>query len=104
MTTAPPSHGAQRRLDAGRNDELPPVHGNAAGGVAAPVRVAAAWSWRLIMILAAVGLVGYLLSRITMVIIPVLIAGLLAGLLFPLVKWLRAPGSCSTGSRTGRCS
>ena len=84
------SHGAQRPLAPGHTNELPPVHGHASGGVTVSVRVAAAWSWRLIMILAAVGLAGYLLSRITVVIIPVLIAGLLAGLLFPLVKWLRA--------------
>ncbi|GAB2605676.1 AI-2E family transporter [Kocuria himachalensis] len=84
------SHGAQRPLAPGRSNKLPPVHGDAAGGVTVPVRVAAAWSWRLIIILAAVGLAGYLLARITVVIIPVLIAGLLAGLLFPLVKRLRA--------------
>lgn len=69
---------------------LPSLHGNAAGGVAISVRVAAAWSWRLIVIVAAVGVFGYLVSTITVVIIPVLLAGLLAGLLFPLVKWLRS--------------
>lgn len=83
------SHGAERPTDPGRGTELPPLHGDAAGGVSVPVRVAAAWSWRLLIILAAVGLFGYVLSTITVVIIPVLIAGLLAGLLFPLVKWLR---------------
>ncbi|MEX5262317.1 AI-2E family transporter [Kocuria sp. CPCC 205263] len=94
------SHRTQPRLGPGRNDELPPLRGDAAGGVSVPVRVAAAWSWRLIIILAAVGLAGYLLSKITVVIIPVLIAGLLAGLLFPLVKRLRAhhvPASVAAG-------
>ncbi|GGG42884.1 hypothetical protein GCM10011374_01580 [Kocuria dechangensis] len=84
------SHDAERSPGSWQDHDLPPLHGNAAGGVAIPVRVAAAWSWRLIIILAAVGLLGYILSTITVVIIPVLIAGLLAGLLFPLVKWLRA--------------
>ncbi|MEX5301336.1 AI-2E family transporter [Kocuria sabuli] len=84
------SHDAERPPSPGRSNELPPLHGNAAGGVAVSVRVAAAWSWRLLIILAAAGLLGYMLSTVTVVIIPVLIAGLLAGLLFPLVKWLRA--------------
>jgi hypothetical protein len=95
------SHDAERPLRPGPGTELPPLHGNAAGGVAVSVRVAAAWSWRLIIILAAVGLLGYMLSTITVVIIPVLIAGLLAGLLFPLVKWLRGqhvPAGLASGT------
>ncbi|MFC4902190.1 AI-2E family transporter [Kocuria oceani] len=84
------AHDAERPPLPGPGNELPPLHGNAAGGVAVSVRVAAAWSWRLLIILAAVGLFGYMLSTITVVIIPVLIAGLLAGLLFPLVKGMRA--------------
>ncbi|MUN62474.1 AI-2E family transporter [Kocuria sediminis] len=84
------AHDAERPPVPGPSIELPPLHGNAAGGVAVSVRVAAAWSWRLLIILAAVGLFGYMLSTITVVIIPVLIAGLLAGLLFPLVKGMRA--------------
>jgi predicted PurR-regulated permease PerM len=94
------SHDAERPADSGGSGELPPLHGNAAGGVSIPVRVAAAWSWRLIIILAAVGLLGYMLSTVTVVIIPVLIAALLAGLLFPLVKWLRSkhvPAGAASG-------
>ncbi|GAB2615755.1 AI-2E family transporter [Kocuria arenosa] len=95
------SHDAERPLRPPPGTELPPLHGNAAGGVAVSVRVAAAWSWRLLIILAAVGLFGYMLSTITVVIIPVLIAGLLAGLLFPLVKWLRGrhvPAGLASGT------
>ncbi|PLC13306.1 permease [Kocuria flava] len=94
------SPGAQPPAIPERTPELPPLHGNAAGGVTVPVRVAAAWSWRLIIILAAVGLVGWMLSRVTVVIIPVLVAGLLAGLLFPVVKWLRGrhvPAGAASG-------
>jgi predicted PurR-regulated permease PerM len=69
---------------------LTPLHDAAAPGVTAPVRVAAAWSWRLIIVLAAVGLSGYLVSTVTVVIIPVLIAGPLAGLVLPPVRWLRS--------------
>ena len=94
------AHGAERPADPGRSNELPPLHGNAAAGVTIPVRVAAAWSWRLIIVVAAVGLLGYILSTVTLVIVPVLVAALLAGLLFPLVKWLRSkhvPGGLASG-------
>ncbi|MFF0989863.1 AI-2E family transporter [Kocuria nitroreducens] len=83
------AHGALRPTDPGSDRQLPPSHGDAAAGVPVPVRVAAAWSWRLLTVVAAVGLFGYLLSTITVVVIPVLLAGLLAGLLFPPVKWAR---------------
>ncbi|MEX5271471.1 AI-2E family transporter [Kocuria sabuli] len=69
--------------------ELPSSRDDAAAGVPVPVRVAAAWSWRLLVVVAAVGLFGYLLSTVVVVVIPVLIAGLVAGLLFPVVKWAR---------------
>lgn len=58
--------------------------------VSAPVRIAAAWSWRVILVVAAIGLVGWLLSKVSTVLIPVAIAALLAGLLTPAVKWLRS--------------
>lgn len=58
--------------------------------VSAPVRIAAAWSWRIILVIAAIGLMGWLVSKISTVLIPVAIAALLAGLLTPAVKWLRS--------------
>ncbi|MDO4919351.1 AI-2E family transporter [Kocuria sp.] len=58
--------------------------------VTAPVRIAAAWSWRVLLVIAAVGVVGWLLSHVTTVLIPVLLAALLAGLLSPAVRWLRS--------------
>lgn len=84
------AHGAGRAGDPGPDRHLPSLHGDAASGVPVPVRVAAAWSWRLLVVVAAVGLCGYLLSTVAVVVIPVLIAGLLAGLLFPLVRWARS--------------
>jgi predicted PurR-regulated permease PerM len=84
------SHDAATFAGAGPGHVLPPLHGDAAGAVTIPVRVAAAWSWRLLIAVAAVGVAGYLLSRMTVVIVAVLIAALLAGLLFPVVKWLRS--------------
>jgi len=58
--------------------------------VSPPVRIAAAWSWRVILVVAAIGLAGWLVSKISTVLIPVAIAALLAGLLSPAVKWLRS--------------
>ncbi|BFU42053.1 AI-2E family transporter [Krasilnikovia sp. MM14-A1004] len=63
------------------------------------LRIAAAWSWRLIV----VGLVGYVLLRfigiISIVVIPLAIALLLSALLAPAVGWLlrmRLPRSLAT--------
>ena len=60
--------------------------------VTAPVRIAAAWSWRVLLVIAGIGVIGWLLSHVTTVFIPVLLAALLAGLLSPAVRWLRSKG------------
>jgi predicted PurR-regulated permease PerM len=52
------------------------------------VRRAAAWSWRLLVIVAAGALLLWGLTQITTIVIPVLIAILLAALLMPVVKVL----------------
>jgi putative heme transporter len=63
------------------------------------LRIAAAWSWRLIV----VGVVGWALLRfvgtVSIVVIPLAIAMLLSALLSPAVSWLlrlRVPGSLAT--------
>ena len=76
--------------DAPRSSDAPAL--DAQDTVTAPVRIAAAWSWRILLIIAGVGVVGWLLSLVTTVLIPVLLAVLLAGLLFPAVRWLRSRG------------
>jgi predicted PurR-regulated permease PerM len=53
------------------------------------VRIAASWAWRLGLILLVGGALIWLLSRISFLIIPVMVAALLAGLLRPIVAWLR---------------
>ncbi|MFF5386426.1 AI-2E family transporter [Kocuria rhizophila] len=58
--------------------------------VTAPVRIAAAWSWRVLLIVAGVGVVWWLLGHVTTVLIPVLLAAPIAGPLSPAVRWLRA--------------
>lgn len=53
------------------------------------VRIAAEWSWRVIIILVAAGVMIWLLSHVMLLLIPLLIAGLLASLLRPLHDALR---------------
>lgn len=52
------------------------------------LRVAAAWSWRLAIIIAVVSAVLWGLAQLSFLVIPVLVAALLAGLLGPVVRWL----------------
>ena len=52
----------------------------------------AAWSWRLLVVLAAVGLVLYLLILLKVIVVPVIVALFLATLLVPLVRWLEGRG------------
>ncbi|WP_052207315.1 AI-2E family transporter [Sinomonas humi] len=53
------------------------------------LRIAAAWSWRLAIIIAVVSAVLWGLAHLSFLVIPVLVAALLAGLLSPVVAWLR---------------
>ncbi|HET8642499.1 MAG TPA: AI-2E family transporter [Pseudonocardiaceae bacterium] len=53
------------------------------------LRIVAAWSWRLLVI-AAVGVVVFnVVSRLKLVVVPLVIALLLSALLAPAVRWLR---------------
>jgi predicted PurR-regulated permease PerM len=52
----------------------------------------AAWSWRLLVVLAAAGLVLYLLIQLKVIVVPVIVALFLATLLVPLVRALEARG------------
>ncbi|HET7139996.1 MAG TPA: AI-2E family transporter [Arthrobacter sp.] len=54
------------------------------------IRIAASWAWRLGLILLMAGALIWLLGRISFLIIPVMVAALLAGLLSPVVRWLRS--------------
>lgn len=98
------------KLPRGRPDRpllapvLPPTPGGAvplSGDRRAPrdddsvpygVRVAAAWSWRLLLIVVGVFALVWCLSQVATVVVPVLIALLLAALGHPLVRWLSARG------------
>ena len=56
------------------------------------LRRLAAWSWRLLVVLVAAGLVLYLLIQLKVIVVPVIVALFLATLLVPLVRWLEARG------------
>ncbi|MFJ4208652.1 AI-2E family transporter [Paenarthrobacter sp. NPDC089675] len=60
-----------------------------AEGIPYGVRIAAAWSWRAGLILVMIGILVWLLGKVSFLIIPVMVAALLAGLLYPVVAWLR---------------
>jgi putative heme transporter len=56
------------------------------------LRRLAAWSWRLLVILTAAGLVLYLLILLKVIVVPVIVALFLATLLVPMVSWLERRG------------
>jgi len=56
------------------------------------VDLAAAWSWRLLVIAAATALLGYLISFFAVMVIPVVVALLISALVVPLVDWLERLG------------
>jgi len=63
------------------------------------VRTAAAWAWRLVAIVAAAVVIGYGLTKLSEIVIPVLVALLLTALLIHLVEWLARwlPRGLATG-------
>jgi predicted PurR-regulated permease PerM len=53
------------------------------------LRIAAAWSWRLMLLIAAAAVLLWLVGRLRTVLIPLSIALLLSALLAPMMGWLR---------------
>lgn len=53
------------------------------------VRIAAAWAWRVGLIMVVGGALIWLLGRVSFLIIPLMVAALLAGLLYPVTGWFR---------------
>ncbi|OMC48802.1 AI-2E family transporter [Mycobacterium sp. IS-2888] len=56
------------------------------------VRRAAAWSWRLLVILAAVVALLWVVKRLEIIVVPVLLALMISALLVPAVDWLDRRG------------
>jgi predicted PurR-regulated permease PerM len=69
----------------------PPEHpiGDDGQGVPYPLRIAAAWSWRLLILVLAGAVLLYVVGKLHQVFVPVSIALLLSALLAPLVGWLK---------------
>jgi predicted PurR-regulated permease PerM len=59
----------------------------------------AAVSWRLLVVAAVIGVVGYLLVYLRLVVLPVIVALFLSTLLAPPAGWLRARGWSPRWSR-----
>jgi putative heme transporter len=78
-------------VDDGVPEEAPPEHPLAKDGqdVPYPLRIAAAWSWRLVIVAVAAAMLLYVVAKLHQVFVPVSIALLLSALLAPLVNWLR---------------
>jgi predicted PurR-regulated permease PerM len=57
-----------------------------------PMRIAAAWSWRILVVAAVVALVGFIIVQLRLVAIPFFVALLLAALLVPFSNWLQRKG------------
>ncbi|MDQ6686586.1 MAG: AI-2E family transporter [Actinomycetota bacterium] len=56
------------------------------------VDLAAAWAWRFVVICAAGAIILYLLSYLTVVVLPVLVALLITALVSPVVEWAHRRG------------
>ncbi len=52
------------------------------------LRVAGSWAWRMGLVLIAAGMLVWLLSHLTLLIIPLMVAALLAALLRPVTGWM----------------
>ena len=62
------------------------------------VRKAAAWAWRLLVILAAVVALLWVFKRLEMIVVPVALATMLAALLLPAVDFLDRRGAPRGGA------
>lgn len=65
------------------------------------VRAAASWSWRLLLIGAALAVLLWLIAQLKVVVVPVAVALLLTVLLTPLVGWLHRRLRLSRGAAAG---
>jgi putative heme transporter len=62
------------------------------------VRDAAAWAWRLLILLAAVVAVLWIVAELELIVVPVALATMLAALLLPAVDWLDGRGAPRGGA------
>lgn len=62
------------------------------------VRKAAAWAWRLLVLLAALVALGWIFKRLEIIVVPLLVALMLSALLVPVVDWLDRRGAPRGGA------
>ena len=62
------------------------------------VRKAAAWAWRLLVILAAIAALLWLAERLKVIVVPVALAVIATALLLPAVDWLDRRGAPRGGA------
>ena len=75
------------KTDANHEDSVEPI-----------VRKAAAWSWRLLVILAALVALLWVIARLEIIVVPLLLALMLSALLVPAVDWLDRRGAPRGGA------
>jgi putative heme transporter len=83
---------AEPRPPDGRRPPEEPPEDDGRPDVPPMLRKLAAWSWRLLVVLTAAGLVLYLLITLKVIVVPVIVALFLATLLVPLVNALENRG------------
>ena len=64
----------------------------AAGSVEPLIRKAAAWAWRLLVILVAVVALLWVVKKLEVIVVPVLLALMVSALLVPAVDWIDKKG------------
>ncbi|HZC54342.1 MAG TPA: AI-2E family transporter [Mycobacterium sp.] len=77
-----------------------PANASEAASVEPLVRKAAAWSWRLLVILAAVIALLWVVKKLEIIVVPVLLALMISALLVPAVDWLDRRGLPRGGAVT----
>lgn len=82
MASAVRLHHMPSKTDANPEDSVEPI-----------VRKAAAWSWRLLVILAALVALLWVIARLEIIVVPLLLALMLSALLVPAVDWLDRRGA-----------
>ncbi len=78
------------RSERARDDEARrQVDARVADAVPAGMRIAGAWSWRLLVIAGVIAVVLFLIVQLRLIVVPILVAMLLAALLVPFSNWLQ---------------
>ena len=84
-----PAHDATAASDSSPGRLAPLPENRIAQDIPYGIRIAAAWAWRVGLIMVVVAALVWLLGRVSFLVIPVMVAALLAGLLYPVTASLR---------------